>query len=139
MPLGELYINGADAFAEYGMSMESSALSSLMTPPPSKEFIENKSRLENGKRVVTSNPMVDERELSLQFHIKANGKSDFLVKYSKLCDVLASGVLEISTSYQQGVVYRMIYVSCTQFSEYRLGMAKFTLRLNEPNPTNRNG
>ena len=139
MPLGELYINGDDAFAEYGMSMESSALSSLMTPPPSKEFIENKSRLENGKRVVTSNPMVDERELSLQFHIKANGKSDFLVKYSKLCDVLASGVLEISTSYQQGVVYRMIYVSCTQFSEYRLGMAKFTLRLNEPNPTNRNG
>ena len=139
MPVGELYINGMDAFTEYGMSMESSALSSLMTPPPNKEFIENKSRKENGKRVVTSNPMVDERELSLQFHIKANGKSDFMAKYSKLCDVLASGTLEISTSYQQGVVYRMIYVSCTQFSEYRLGMAKFTLRLNEPNPTNRNG
>ena len=138
MPVGELYINGMDAFTEYGMSMESSALSSLMTPPPSKEFIENKSRQENGKRVVTCNPMVDERELSLQFHIKANGKSDFMAKYSKLCDVLANGTLEISTSYQQGVVYRMIYVSCTQFSEYRLGMAKFTLRLNEPNPCNRN-
>lgn len=137
MPQGELYINGVDAYTEYGMSLESSALSALMTPPPNKELIENKSRLEHGKRVVNTNPKVDERELNLQFHITAKNRTDFLNKYSKLCGLLESGEIEIKTSYQSDVLYRMNYISCTQFSQFRLGMAKFTLRLNEPNPKNR--
>lgn len=138
MPKGELFINGVDAYTEYGMSMESSALSALMTPPPNKEYIENKSRQEHGKRVVVNNPKIEERDVNLPFHISAKSKSDFFGKYSKLCQLLANGRLEITTSYQDGVVYRMNYLSCSQFSEYRLGMAKFTLRLNEPNPNNRN-
>lgn len=137
MPQGELYINGVDAYTEYGMSLESSALSALMTPPPNKELIENKSRLEHGKRVVNVNPKVDERELNLQFHITAKSRNDFFEKYSKLCGLLESGNIEIKTSYQSDVLYRMNYISCTQFSQFRLGMAKFTLRLNEPNPKNR--
>ena len=137
MPQGELYINGVDAYTEYGMSLESSALSALMTPPPNKELIENKSRLEHGKRVVNSNTKVDERELNLQFHITAKNRTDFFNKYSKLCGLLELGEIEIKTSYQSDVLYRMNYISCTQFSQFRLGMAKFTLRLNEPNPKNR--
>ena len=139
MPKGELFINGLDAYLEYGLSLESSGLSALMTPPPNKEYIENKSRLEHGKRVVPANPKVDEREVNIICHIKASSKEKFLSQYSKLCEVFAAGKLDISTSYQPNVVYRMIYQSCSQFTEYRLGLAKFTLRLNEPNPTNRNG
>ena len=138
MPIGELYINGVDAFEEYGLSLESSALSALMTPPPNKELIENKSRQEHGKRVITSNVKVDERELNLQCHIKASTRQGFLEKYSKLCDLLSHGTIELSTSYQPSVLYKLIYQNCTQFSEYRLGMAKFTLKLNEPNPNDRN-
>ena len=137
MPKGELFINGKDAYTEWGMSMESSALSALMTPSANKELIENKSRLEHGKRVVNSTPRVDERDLNLQFHITAKSKSDFLDKYARLCTLLESGSIEIMTSYQSNVLYRMNYISCSQFSEYRLGMAKFTLKLNEPNPKNR--
>jgi hypothetical protein len=48
---GEFYINDKDAYTTWGISMDTSSLSALMTPPPMKEFIENKSRLENGKRV----------------------------------------------------------------------------------------
>lgn len=137
MPKGELFINGVDAYTEYGVSMQSSGLSALMTPPPNKEVIENKSRQEHGKRVINSNPKIDERDLTLPIHITAKSKEDFLTKYGKFCEVLATGSLEISTSYQSEVVYRTIYLSCSQFAEYRLGLAKFTLRLNEPNPSNR--
>lgn len=137
MPKGELFINGVDAYIEYGISMDSSALSALMTPSPNKEFIENKSRQEHGKRVVNVNPKKDERDLSLSFHIKASNRDDFMEKYGKFCLVLASGKLEIRTRYQPDVLYRTNYISCTQFSEYRLGLAKFTLKLNEPNPENR--
>ena len=138
MPKGELFINGVDAYTEYGISMDSSVLSALMTPSPNKEYIENKSRQEHGKRVVNVSPKIDERDLSLSLHIKASSKDDFMEKYGKFCLVLANGKLDIKTRFQPNVVYRTNYISCTQFSEYRLGLAKFTLKLNEPNPANRN-
>lgn len=137
MPVGELYFNDLDTYTEYGLSMTTGGLSALMTPPPNKELIENKSRLEHGKRVVVENVKVDERDLSLPVHITAKSKDDFLSKYSKLCTLLAGGKIEIKTKYEQNKVYRVNYISCTQFSEYRMGMAKFTLKLNEPNPMNR--
>lgn len=137
MAKGELFINGVDAYEEYGISLQSSGLSALMTPPQNKEYIENKSRQEHGKRVVVDNHKIDEREITIQFNMKATTKEKFLAQYSKFCQVLAQGKLDISTPYQPNVVYRTIYLSCTQFSEYRLGLAKFALKLNEPNPTNR--
>ena len=46
---GELFINGKDAYLEWGIGLENGALLTLMTPPPNKDLIENKSRLEHGK------------------------------------------------------------------------------------------
>lgn len=137
MPVGELFINNVDAYTEYGMSMTSGALSALMTPAPNKQYIENKSREEHGKRVII-NAKVEERDLSLPFHIVAKSKDDFMEKYSKLCSLLASGKIDIKTKYEPNKVYRTNYISCSQFSEYRFGIAKFILKLNEPNPMNRN-
>ena len=36
------------------------------------------------------------------------------------------------------IVYRTIYISCNQFSQFMQGIGKFVLKLNEPNPNNRN-
>ena len=130
MPKGELFINGVDAYLEYGMSLESSGLSALMTPPPNKELIENKSRQEHGKIVLGNNPKVDERDISLPFHLTAINRDEFAEKYSKLCQLLANGKLNINTKYEPNKVYRMNYISCTQFAEYRMGLAKFTLKFN---------
>lgn len=138
MPKGELFINGKDAFVEWGISLESSALSALMTPPPNKELISNESRQEHGKRVVASNGMIDSRDINIPFHIKARNQDEFFLRYTSFCNELASGVLEIRTKYMPNVLYRTNYLSCSQFTEYRLGLAKFTLKLNEPNPNDRN-
>ena len=135
---GELFINGKDAYITWGITMDETSLSDLMTPAPNKALIENKSRLEDGKRVITSSPKKDERNLTLQINITAPDKDTFFARYDSFCDELDKGILEIKTKYQPNVVYRTIYISCSQFSQFMRGIGKFVLKLNEPNPKNRN-
>lgn len=138
MPKGELFINNKDAYTTWGISMDSSALSALMTPPPQKELIENKSRLENGKRVVISNQKIDERTLTLSINLTAPDESTFFSRYESFCNELATGVLNIRTKYQPSTVYRTIYLSCTQFTQLMRGIAKFSLKVCEYNPSPEN-
>lgn len=133
----ELIINGKDAYTTWGISMDTSSLSALMTPPPMKGFIENKSRLEHGKRVITSNPRIDERNITLTFNLTAKNEEQFFSRYNSFCEELAIGVLNIKSKYQPDVVYKTIYLSCNQFTQFMRGIAKFSLKLIEPNPKDR--
>lgn len=134
---GELYINGKDAYQTWGISMDDTSLSELMTPPANKAFIENESRLQHGKRVVTANPKLDQRNLTLQINLTATTETQFFARYSGFCRELATGLLHIKTKYQPGVVYKTMYLSCSQFSQFMRGIGKFSLKLCEPNPTDR--
>lgn len=135
---GQLTINGRDAFKEYGIFMDDTSLSTLMTPAPCKEFISNKYRSKDGKVVIKHNPKLDEREITISFNMTAPSKAAFLSRYAKFCnDVLATGEIVIHTSYQPDVWYRFVYLSCTQFSQFLQEMAKFALKLNEPDPSDR--
>lgn len=137
---GELFINGKDAYAEWGVSMDTASLSALMTPAGNKDLPENKSRLEHGKRVITDASIVrvDERQITLTINLTAKNEVEFFSRYSSFCKELATGKLNIHTKYQPGVIYRTIYKSCNQFSQFMRGIAHFSLRLEEPNPTDRN-
>ena len=137
MPVGELKINGKDAYTEWGISFDQTALSTLMTPPPNKSYIENKSRLENGKKVLVHNPKVDERSVTLSFNLTARNDGEFFERYNSFCEELKDGVLNIETKYQNGVVYKMVYENCTQFSQLIREIARFSLKLVEPNPDDR--
>ena len=138
MPAGQLYINGQDAFETWGISLSDSALSALMTPPPMKDRIVNESRLEHGQRMLNELPKKAHREVTLEMHLKAKTQSQFFTRYNDFCEnVLATGEVNISTSFQPNVVYKMFYSSCTQFSEFMLGIAKFSLKLVEPNTNDR--
>lgn len=138
MPKGELKINGIDAFDAWGVSLSDTALSALMTPAPKKKFISNKSRLIDGKKIIPANPKIDERQVSIAIHLTAPNEETFFERYASFCnDVLALGYMEIETRFQEGVIYRMEYESCSQFSQFMRGIAKFTLKLTEPNPNNR--
>lgn len=134
---GELYINGKDAYTTWGISMDDTALSTLMTPTPNKEFIENKSRLQDGKQVVSVNPKADERSLTLQINLTAKDEAQFFARYVLFCKELEIGVLNIRTKYQPDITYKTIYLSCSQFSQFMRGIGKFSLKLNEPNPKDR--
>lgn len=135
---GDVTINSFDAFVRYGINLEDGALSTLMTPAPMKDYIEGKSRLKHGKSVVTKNVMYDSREITLPFHLIAKSKDEFFQKYSLFCEeVLSKGKFELRTKYQSGVVYRFVYLSCTQFRQFMQEMAVFSLKVEEPNPTDR--
>lgn len=137
MPAGELFINGHDAYTAWGVSLEDEGLSTLMTPPPMKDMPESKRRTAHGKTVFSDCQRVDEREITLAMHIVARTRDAFFENYIAFCEVLEGGLMEITTKYQEDVVYRCYYVSCTQFSEYSRMMAKFSLKLVEPDPTDR--
>lgn len=135
---GQLYINGNDAYLTWGIFLDETALSALMTPAPNKEFISNKYRSKDGKSVIKHNPRLDEREITLPFNMTAKDSDTFLTNYARFCEeVLAKGELVICTRFQPNVWYRCIYLSCTQFSQCIREMAKFSLKLNEPDPSDR--
>ncbi len=135
--VGDFFINSKDAYTEWGVSIDTSSLSALMTPAPNKELIENKSRLEHGKKVITANPKKDERDLILTINLTARNETQFFERYNNFCKELATGILNIKTRYQPDVVYKTIYLSCNQFTQFMRGIASFSLKLNEPNPKDR--
>jgi hypothetical protein len=135
--IGELYINGKDAYSTWGVGFEDKAISALLTPPPQKQSISNTSRLEDGKRVITQYPKIDARDLTLPFHIIAETKQQFFARYNAFCAELAKGRLEIRSSLVPATYYRVDYIKCTQFASYDGTMGIFSLQVNEPNPRNR--
>ena len=137
---GELYINGQDAWLTWGVFLDDSSISALMTPPAAKDLIKNTTRLEHGTSYITVNPKFKERDITLSMQMYAPSKTDFYSQYNNFCeDVLATGVLNIVTKYQPNVTYKCIYNSCTQYKQYLGKIAKFSLKLTEPNPTDRDG
>lgn len=135
--LGQLLINGKDAYANWGITLDDTSLATLMTPAPVKDFTENKSRSNHGKQVSVKNARIDERDISLSINITAPNRSAFVARYNSFCQELATGKLDISTTYLPNVTFRTIYKGCRQFSQFNGRIGKFVLSLNEPNPANR--
>lgn len=137
MKKNELWINGEDAFDLWGVSLSETSLSELMVPSSNKAYIENESRLQHGKQIIVADSKMDARSITLQVNLIADNESQFFDRYDRFCKVLANGTLNIRTCYRPDVVYKTVYVSCSQFSQFMRGIAKFSLKLIEPNPNDR--
>ncbi|EYA23481.1 hypothetical protein M103_3527 [Bacteroides fragilis str. 1007-1-F  len=114
-------------------------LDALEASAPMKEFIENKSRLEHGKRVIINNPKVDEREITLSFTIEGSSQSDYQSKKKAFFEELYRGVIDIKIPANSNEVYHLIYlgksVSYAQSIDRTFG--KISSKFSEPNPANR--
>lgn len=134
---GDVLINGKDAYVEYGINFEDGAIANLMTPPSLKDIVSNSSRLQHGRRYVVGEPKYEERALDLPFHLIAEDSEDFFIKYNKFCkDVLAKGEFTLRSILIPDREFRLIYNSCSSFSETMREMALFNLKVTEPDPTN---
>lgn len=134
---GDLYINGKDAWAEWGVFMDSTSLSALMSPPPTKNFPSNKSRLEDGTRYIVHYAKLAERDITLSLQFVADSEENFFERYSSFCEEISNGVVNIRTKHQPKTVYRCIYKSCGSYTQFAQRIAKVSLKLTEPDPTNR--
>lgn len=132
---GELYINNLDAYTNYRAWVES--ISPLRQFAPVKEYTENKSPLRDGKEVDPTAPKVDERDVTLVLYVEGRTEVEMENNLDALEAVLRSGTMEWRIPRHNSKVYRLKYVSCTQFSDYNGRLAKFILKLNEPNPKDR--
>ncbi len=137
--MADLIINDKDTFTEWGVKMGDGFLDALCAPAPMKDFIENKSRLENGKRVIINNPKMDERDVTLSFTIQGCSPSDYQTKKVAFQNELYKGTLTIQVPANNNEVYHLIYtgknISYGQSLDRKFG--KITVKFNEPNPANR--
>lgn len=132
--------NWEDLYDVYHISLSETALSRLMTPTANKEYTENESALQHGKRVIrdVNDTKKKDRNFSLELNVYGGSEAEFLQNYGNFCtSILDKGFFDIKTVYQPNVVYRLTYLDCTQFEEFRLRLGKYTLNVNEPDPTNR--
>jgi hypothetical protein len=136
--IGEFFINGKDAHTEWGVIVRETSITALIEPEPLKNPVENKSATEHGKRVRSEEePKADERTINLFIQIKASSRSDLISKLTSFKTELKKRRIEITTKYEQDVVYRCDYQSCRQTRSLFKTIATFSLQLNEPNPNNR--
>ena len=137
--MSDLLINTQDAYTTWGVRMGEGFLDVLGASSPMKEFIENKSRLEHGKRVIINDPKIDEREITLSFTIEGNSQSDYQAKKIAFFEELYKGVVDIQVPANSNEIYHLIYlgksVAYAQSLDQTFG--KISAKFNEPNPANR--
>lgn len=137
--IGDLIINGKDAFATWGVRMGEGFLDAIDGFNEMKDYIENESRLEHGKQVITDNAMVDSREVTLQFTIEGSSESDYRTKKKAFQVELERGAVNIKIPAIGNEVYKLVYLG--KSLSYGLStdrcFAKASSKFCEPNPMDR--
>ena len=136
---GELYINGKDAWTEWGVNMGGDFINAIDSFAPMKDYIENESRLEHGKRVLVKDPKVASREMTLRFTIKGDDESDFRTKRKAFEAELQAGKVDVEIPALGDEVYHLIYLG--KSVSYALSLSRtfcaMSSKFEEPNPMDR--
>lgn len=136
---GDLTINNKDAWTTWGVRMGDGFLDTIDGFNEMKDYIENESRLEHGKRVITDNAKVDSREITLQFTIEGSSESDYRTKKKAFQTELEKGTVNIKIPSLGSEVYKLVYLG--KSISYGLSLDRCFGRVSskfcEPNPTDR--
>lgn len=136
---GDLLINGKDALETWGVRMGNGFLDTIDGFNEMKDYIENESRLEHGKRVITDNAKVDSREITLQFTIEGSSESDYRSKKKSFQTELEKGAVNIKVPVLGNEVYKLVYLG--KSVSYGLSLdrcfGKVSSKFEEPNPMDR--
>lgn len=137
---GDLIINGKDAYETWGVRMGEGFIDAISAPPQMKAYIENRSRLEHGKRVIVDKePKQEDRSLTLQFTIQGDSPSDFFSKRNAFFEELRKVKIDIKVPKLGEEVYHLLYTgkSTTYGQSISRTFAKVASKFDEPNPANR--
>lgn len=151
MPHGELLIRThkatvgrntdgyVDAYDRYGLSLDNGAVSQLLVPVPNKEPVGNSSVIKAGVSYLGGSVNVkNEHTLSLEAHIYAASKADFLLNLDRfnreVIDLDSGEFIRLKIASRPKRVYRVLYQNFQQFSTFNTEMAQFIWTLKEPHP-----
>lgn len=136
---GDLIINNKDAWSTWGVCMGDGFLDTIDSFNEMKDYIENESRLEHGKRVITDNAKVASREITLQFTIEGSSESDYRTKKKAFQAELERGTVNIKIPALGTELYKLVYLG--KNVSYGLSLdrcfGKVSSKFCEPNPANR--
>lgn len=137
--MGNLLINGMDALDMWGVRMGTGFIDALDSPLTMKEYIENESRLEHGKRIVVYNPRIASRSLTLPFTIEGKTSKDYQLKKKAFEQILYQGVLTIEIPENSDDVFKLVFKGqCTSYGQNKeRTFGKFSAKFDEPNPSDR--
>lgn len=136
---GDLIINGKDAWTTWGVCMDDGFLDAIDGFNEMKDYIEDESRLEHGKRIITDNAKVASREITLQFTIEGSSESDYRTKKKAFQAELERGTVNIKIPALGTELYRLVYLG--KNVSYGLSLdrcfGKVSSKFCEPNPMDR--
>ena len=136
---GDLFINGKDAWETWGVNMGEDFLDAIDGFAPMKDYIENESRLEDGKRIVKMTPKVASRDMTLHFTIKGNSQQDYRSKRAAFEEELRAGFIDVNVPVLGAQVYHLIYLG--KSVSYAMNIARtfstISAKFEEPNPADR--
>ena len=130
---GSGYLYWLDCYKQWGVSFDDGALDALMGFRPNKEPVVNKNVTAQGAYYVTGAGLVDDRNVSVPFHIVAMGRADFLLKRAGFYNAVKAGLLTFKIVKPLDAIYKVYYTNCTQYTQFLSGMAKFLLGVYETN------
>lgn len=136
---GDLIINGKDAWTTWGVCMGDGFLDAIDGFNEMKDYIEDESRLEHGKRMITDNAKVASREITLQFTIQGSSENDYRTKKKAFQTELERGTVNIKIPAIGTELYRLVYIG--KNVSYGLSLdrcfGKVSSKFCEPNPMDR--
>lgn len=137
--MADLLINGKDALQTWGVRMGTGFMDAIDVPCQMKEYIENESRLEHGKRMIANNPKIASRSVTLPFTIQGNSESDYQSKKKAFYEELYKGNIDIQIPPVSSEVFHLVYTGgSTSYAQNRQRtFCKFSVKFQEPNPSNR--
>lgn len=135
----DLIINRKDALETWGVRMGDGFLDAIDGFNEMKDYIENESRLEHGKRMITDNAKVASREITLQFTIEGSSEGDYRSKKKAFQTELEKGAVNIKVPALGDEVYKLVYFG--KSISYGLSsdrcFCKISSKFCEPNPMDR--
>ncbi len=135
----DLIINRKDALETWGVRMGDGFLDAIDGFNEMKDYIENESRLEHGKRMITDNAKVASREITLQFTIEGSSEGDYRSKKKAFQTELEKGAVNIKVPALGDEVYKLVYLG--KSISYGLSsdrcFCKISSKFCEPNPMDR--
>lgn len=145
---GLLFINNQDVYLRYGAFLAEDRpndhrnYNELLKPAQRKPIVEVSFGDRSGVKLPEVIPAaLEAREVQLQFAIEASSRAEFMSRYSAFIGMLSAGEhgwLNIRLVDMQRT-YKMYYLSCSEWRQMThldsgRVLAKFTVRLREPNP-----
>lgn len=132
-----IYINGEEAFATYGVVMGTGFIDALEGGCPLKDPIENDSRREHGVRMLVSTRL-NKRTVTLKFNIHGESREEYLANKRRFEGVLLGGIVDIRIA-GRDETYHLVYSgkSVTYHHSYNGVFGTWTASFTEPDPSNR--